>query len=125
MLVEIIFISYSIPANMRPWVYCVGLRTGNADDFNFFWNRYLNEDLASEQVVMLQVAGCTSDEASLNKFLDAIVAGQDLVRPQDFTTALNSAVGRNEYNTLRVFNWLKQNVAQTTNTYVFVFIFCE
>ncbi|KAL0882637.1 hypothetical protein ABMA27_001072 [Loxostege sticticalis] len=99
-----------IPANMRPWVYCTGLRYGTAADFDFFWNRYLQEDLASEQVVMLQNAGCTSDEPSLRKFLDAIVSKEDLVRPQDFTTSLNNAVSKNEYNTLRVFEWLKDNV---------------
>lgn len=107
-----IFFLYSIPANMRPWVYCTGLRYGTAADFDFFWNRYLQEDLASEQVVMLQNAGCTSDEPSLRKFLDAIVSKEDLVRPQDFTTSLNNAVSKNEYNTLRVFEWLKDNVNQ-------------
>lgn len=108
----VFFFLYSIPANMRPWVYCTGLRYGTAADFDFFWNRYLQEDLASEQVVMLQNAGCTSDEPSLRKFLDAIVSKEDLVRPQDFTTSLNNAVSKNEYNTLRVFEWLKDNVNQ-------------
>nr|AEO12690.1 aminopeptidase N1 [Ostrinia nubilalis] len=103
-----------IPANMRPWVYCTGLRFGDAEDFEFFWNRYLQEDLAGEQIVMLQNAGCTRDEASLRKFLDAIVSQQNIVRDQDFTTALNSAVSKNEYNTMRAFAWLKDNVNQTT-----------
>lgn len=99
---------------MRPWVYCTGLRYGDADDFDFFWNRYLQEDLASEEVVMLENSGCTSDEISLRRFLNAIVSNEDLVRPQDFTTALTSAVSKNEYNTLRAFEWLKSNVNQTT-----------
>ncbi|MEE5434573.1 ERAP1-like C-terminal domain-containing protein, partial [Streptococcus pneumoniae] len=46
-----------VPANMRPWVYCVGLREGDGADFDYFWDQYLNEDLASEQVVMIQAAG--------------------------------------------------------------------
>ncbi|CAH0763600.1 unnamed protein product [Diatraea saccharalis] len=103
----------AIPANMRPWVYCVGLREGNAADFDFFWDKYLIEDLASEQVVMLQAAGCTSDQNSLAKFLNAIVDEEEIVRPQDLTTAFNSAVTRNEVNTLRVFEWLKNNVEKT------------
>ncbi|XP_041970736.1 uncharacterized protein LOC121727124 [Aricia agestis] len=102
----------NIPANMRPWVYCSGLRQGDAEDFNFFWDRYLREQLASEIVVMLQAGGCTSDEASLNTFLNAILTNDDIVRPQDYTTALNSAITGNEYNTMRFFEWLKANVNQ-------------
>ncbi|VVD01641.1 unnamed protein product [Leptidea sinapis] len=102
-------LSFSIPANMRPWVYCAGLRQGTAADFNYFWNRYLNEDLAGEIVVMLQAAGCTKDTASLEVFLNAIVDGQDTVRPQDHSTALSSAVTGNEENTLKFRSWLDQN----------------
>lgn len=62
------------------------------------------------------MAGCTTNEVSLEKFLDAIVSGDDAIRPQDFNTALNSAISRNEENTLRAFEWLKKNIEQTNNT---------
>lgn len=104
----------SIPANMRPWVYCVGLREGSDDDFNYFWNRYLAEDLASEKVVMLEAAGCTNSQTSLWRYLDAVVALDDAVRPQDYSTAMNSAVSGNEANTMRMFEWLKTNIATST-----------
>lgn len=97
---------------MRPWVYCSGLRQGNATDFDYFWNRYLNEDLASEIVVMIQAAGCTSDQASLEKFLNAIIDNTNTIRAQDVSTAWNSAVTGNEINTERLFDWLKRNVNQ-------------
>ncbi|KAI8424597.1 hypothetical protein MSG28_003037 [Choristoneura fumiferana] len=105
-----------IPANMRPWVYCTGLRLGSAANFDTFWDRYLAEDLASEKVVMLEAAGCTNNQASLEKYLTAIVSGDDSVRSQDFTAALNSAVSGNEANTMRAFYWLRNNVAQTIET---------
>ncbi|CAH2070916.1 unnamed protein product, partial [Iphiclides podalirius] len=103
-----------IPANMRPWVYCVGLREGNEEDFTYFWNRYLAEDLASEKVVMLEAAGCTSNQASLWRYLDAIVTLDDAVRPQDYNVAINAAVSGNEANTMRAFEWLRNNIARTT-----------
>lgn len=106
----------SIPANMRSWVYCTGLRYGTADDFNFFWTRYLAEDLSNEKVVMLGAAGCTTDQASLERFLNAIVSGNDDIRPQDHSTALSSAITSNEVNVMRSFDWLTRNVAQTTQT---------
>ncbi|CAH0725373.1 unnamed protein product, partial [Brenthis ino] len=102
----------SVPANMRPWVYCSGLRQGNAADFDYFWNRYLNEDLASEIVVMIQAAGCTSDQASLEKFLNAIIDNTNTIRAQDLSTAWSSAVTGNEINAERLFDWLKRNINQ-------------
>lgn len=101
---------------MRPWVYCTGLRHGNAEDFNFFWNRYLQEDLSNEKVVMLQSAGCTTDTASLERFLDVLASGSDDIRPQDYSTAISSAVTSNEVNTMRAFSWLTRNVAQASQT---------
>lgn len=101
---------------MRPWVYCTGLRYGTADDFNYFWNRYLTEDLANEKVVMLGAAGCTTDQTSLERYLSAIVSGNDDIRPQDHSSALSSAITSNEVNTMRAFQWLTNNVAQTTAT---------
>ncbi|CAH0605717.1 unnamed protein product [Chrysodeixis includens] len=107
---------FHIPANHRPWVYCAGLRAGDASDFDVFWARYLAETLASEKVVMVTAAGCTGNEASLRKFLDSIVDDEEDIRPQDYSVALNSAITGNEVNTLRAFEWLKDNIAQTAKT---------
>ncbi|KAJ2952360.1 hypothetical protein O0L34_g4645 [Tuta absoluta] len=103
-----------VPANMRPWVYCEGLRQGNADDWNFFWDQFLQNDLANDQIIMLQNAGCTANQASLERYLDEIVSLNDTVRPQDMATALNSAISGNQGNELIVFEWLKRNINQTT-----------
>ncbi|XP_053604245.1 membrane alanyl aminopeptidase-like [Plodia interpunctella] len=106
-----------LPPNERPWVYCSGLRTGDAEDFNYFWQRYQNESLANEQVVMLQNAGCTSDTPSLERFLDAIVANTDDVRSQDYSTAYSNAVAGNEENTIKVFNWLTNHFEAANNAF--------
>ncbi|XP_014370421.2 membrane alanyl aminopeptidase-like [Papilio machaon] len=102
-----------IPPNMRPWVYCTGLRYGTVDDFQYFWKRYLGENLASEKAVMLEAAGCTNSIVSLWQYLDAIVAMDDAVREQDYNTAMNSAVSGNEANTMWMFEWLQKNVNRT------------
>ncbi|CAH4038205.1 unnamed protein product [Pieris brassicae] len=101
--------------NMRPWVYCNGLRQGTAEDFTFFWNKYLNEQLATEVVVMLTAAGCTKDTTGLETFLSAIINAEEIIRPQDVSTALSSAVTSNEENTMKVFNWLKRNLVQVNS----------
>lgn len=95
---------------MRPWVYCTGLRNGNAADFDALWDKYMEDDLAGEKIVLLETMGCTRDAASLRKYLDHIVSDNDEVRPQDFNTALNSATSGNEENTKIVFDWLQENL---------------
>ncbi|CAK1546277.1 unnamed protein product [Leptosia nina] len=102
----------AIYPNMRSWVYCNGLRQGTAEDFTFFWNKYLNEQLATEVVVMLAAAGCTTDTPSLETFLNAIVDTEEIVRPQDVSTALSSAVTSNDENAMKTFQWLKTNLAK-------------
>ncbi|KAJ8733131.1 hypothetical protein PYW08_001429 [Mythimna loreyi] len=102
-----------IPANMRPWVYCNGLRYGSAEDYDYFWSRYNNTDLANEQVVMIQAAGCTQHQPSLNRLLSNIVSTEEtnfIVRAQDQSTAISSAITSNEYNTMRAFQWLQNNL---------------
>ncbi|CAH0703043.1 unnamed protein product [Spodoptera exigua] len=100
-----------IPPNMRPWVYCGGLRNGNEADFDFFWRRYLDENLSNEKVVMLGAAGCTGNTVALHKFLNVIVSTPSInededIRPQDYSAAISSAVTSNEANTMKVIEWL-------------------
>uniref|UniRef100_A0A2A4J8M6 ERAP1-like C-terminal domain-containing protein n=1 Tax=Heliothis virescens TaxID=7102 RepID=A0A2A4J8M6_HELVI len=101
---------------MRPWVFCTGLRYGDASDFTYLWSRYTSSNVANDQLVMLSAAGCTLNQASLNLFLNTIVSGSDDIRPQDYSSAIASAVRSNEENTMRVFTWLQSNVQQTTTT---------
>lgn len=113
--------SNTVRPNMRPWVYCSGLRQGTADDFNFYWARYLETDHASDQLVMIQAAGCTSDTDSLNNFWNAITAPgadnlPDVIRPQDISSAISSAITGNEENTLRSFAWFQANLERVRNT---------
>lgn len=103
---------------MRPWVYCEGLRSGDASDFDFLWNKYLTEDLAGEQVVLITAAGCTTNTDSLGKFWEAITDTTDdvIIRSQDLSVALNSAIASNEENTLKSFEWIKDNLERVNDT---------
>lgn len=51
--------------NYRTVVYCNGIRHGTADDFQFMWNRYLNVNVAAEQLNILNALGCTQDRSLL------------------------------------------------------------
>nr|AAD31183.1 aminopeptidase N 1 [Lymantria dispar] len=97
----------AVPVDNRNWVYCSGLRQGGVDEFNYLWNRFLTHNVYTEKILLLQNLGCTANAASLNTFLTNIVSENFVVRPQDYTTALNSAVSGNEGNTNIVFTYIR------------------
>nr|AHW57924.1 aminopeptidase N [Mamestra brassicae] len=106
-----------VPVDSRNWVYCNALRRGNAEDFNFLWTRFRNHNVYTEKILLLQTLGCTSDDASLRTFVDAIVQSNNLIRRQDYTTAFNTAVSGNEANTQKVFQYIQQNLAAVIHAF--------
>ncbi|KAJ8727734.1 hypothetical protein PYW07_001853 [Mythimna separata] len=99
-----------VPPDSRNWVYCNALRRGNAEDFNFLWERFLTDNVYTEKILLLQTLGCTSHDASLATLLYAIVLPNNIIRRQDYTTAFNTAVSGNEENTQKAFQFIQQNL---------------
>lgn len=60
-----IFCDCRVPVNVRPVVYCTAITEGNASTWNFMWNRFEAENVAAEQVVILNALGCTKSETVL------------------------------------------------------------
>lgn len=62
-----IFIKFDcrVPVNVRPVVYCTAITEGNVTTWNFMWNRFLTENVAAEQVVILAALGCTKNQTLL------------------------------------------------------------
>lgn len=54
-----------VPPNLRPTVYCTALRHGDGDDFDFLWEKYLEANVAAEQILILNSLGCTKDKNKL------------------------------------------------------------
>nr|QBI71857.1 aminopeptidase N3a [Plutella xylostella] len=99
-----------VDVNNRNWVYCNALRRGDASDFEFLWQRFLDHPVYTEKILLLGTLGCTKDEESLKKFMSAIVTDNLVIRPQDYTTAWNSAVTGNEENTQIAFQFVQGNL---------------
>ncbi|KAI8424594.1 hypothetical protein MSG28_003037 [Choristoneura fumiferana] len=76
-----------IPANMRPWVYCTGLRLGSAANFDTFWDRYLAEDLASEKVqAWLDAERAVIGESAYNTGVAGIASTRNFLAWADVRT---------------------------------------
>nr|AAF99701.1 aminopeptidase-N [Epiphyas postvittana] len=106
-----------VPADSRNWVYCNALREGTADVFTYLRNRFINHNVYTEKILLLQVLGCTPHQTALYQFLNDIVLENEVVRPQDYTVAFNSAVTGNEANTQLVFTWVQNNYALVANAF--------
>nr|AAP37953.1 midgut aminopeptidase N3 [Helicoverpa armigera] len=101
---------HEVPVDSRSWVYCNALRDGGADEFNHLYNRFKGHNVYTEKILILQTLGCTSHSASLTTLLNDIVTPNNIIRPQDYTTAFSTAVSGNEENTLFVLNYIQNNL---------------
>ncbi|XP_050580172.1 putative aminopeptidase-2 isoform X1 [Bombus affinis] len=59
----------TIKPNQRPVAYCMGVKYGTKEDWEFLWNKYSHSNSATEQVVILEALGCTEDAVLLEKYL--------------------------------------------------------
>ncbi|KAL4706800.1 hypothetical protein ACJJTC_018181 [Scirpophaga incertulas] len=105
-----------VPINVRPWIFCNALREGNPNHYQFLYNRYFYHPVNTEQVRVLTLLGCTTDETSLRSFLD-IFNDNYVVRPQDLRNAYYSAVSDNAGNTQIAFRYMQENLKSINQTF--------
>lgn len=58
-----------IPANLKSFVYCVGIRTSDDNVWYTVWNRFLRTDLHTEQELLLSALGCTKTPHLIDKWV--------------------------------------------------------
>lgn len=100
------------------------MRHGNMDDFNVLWNKYKQEQISSEQVLILNALGCATgiplgggddevgrekDEDVLAAVLDAIMSSE--VRLQDKRAAITAAYTNTEANLYIVYEYIRDRYA--------------
>ncbi|XP_045518566.1 membrane alanyl aminopeptidase-like [Pieris brassicae] len=100
-----------VSVNSRNWVYCNGLRaSNNYSDYATMWKRFIEHNVYTEKIVLLQTLGCTPLERALNELLTSLVQDNYEIREQDYTTTFNTALTGNEGNTQIVLNFIKRNL---------------
>ncbi|KAH8382720.1 hypothetical protein KR009_004928 [Drosophila setifemur] len=72
-----------IPSNIRETVYCVSIRHGNEEDWEFLWTRYLKSNVATEKGTILDSLGCTQDVGLLQSYLKLSFEPKKGIRKQD------------------------------------------
>nr|AAL26894.1 aminopeptidase N3 [Lymantria dispar] len=105
-----------VPVNLRRYVYCVGLREGNASDYQFLFSKYEESENTADMVVILRALACTRDEASINDYLRQSM-DNDKIRIHDRTNAWSFALQGNKENLPIVLNFLYENYDEMRTKY--------
>lgn len=80
-----------IPTDLRSVVYCVGIKTGGQDAWEFLWERYKKSNVGNEQNVILSSLGCSREVWILNRYLEWSIDPM-VIRRQDSSTVFYSVV---------------------------------
>lgn len=97
-----------IPANLRSWVYCTGLKRAGKSEWDFLWNQYLETSSGAEKEVLLLALGCISDESILASYLEKSITTDSGIRKQDGSRVFG-AVAQTPSGQRIAFRFLKDN----------------
>lgn len=57
----------SINPNERTTAYCVAMRHGTSEDWEFLWNEYNTSNYAADQAMILNALGCSQNTTILEE----------------------------------------------------------
>ena len=101
---------YSVPVDIRQVVFCTAARHGDVKTYEWLWNRYLAEQMATEQTLLLNAMGCVEDEEVLFKHLDNVFSAA--VRKQDVSSAYSATLAYHDENVDKVYKYFTENHAK-------------
>lgn len=61
------FLTFRVPKNIRPAVYCTAIKFGTSEDWAYLHAAYLNSNVAGEQTVILTALGCSRNATILRR----------------------------------------------------------
>ncbi|GBP46436.1 Membrane alanyl aminopeptidase [Eumeta japonica] len=79
-----------VTPSLRLAVYCSGLRHGDADDYEFVWDRMLTTNVVNEIYIIQSALGCTKVQDKLLSYLASVMVEDSPIRSQDFTVPFTS-----------------------------------
>ncbi|KAL0271368.1 UNVERIFIED_CONTAM: hypothetical protein PYX00_008477 [Menopon gallinae] len=82
-----------IPSSIRGVVYCSAIANGGAKDWQFLWNRYLNNIEVSDKKAIINGLGCSRNTRTLRKYLDWSLNESSGIRKQDTVHVFKSVAG--------------------------------
>ncbi|XP_013142058.1 PREDICTED: aminopeptidase N-like [Papilio polytes] len=90
--------SQRLNPDVQTTVFCSGLRGGDVNNFNFLWNQYLASTDSSEQSILLNALGCTSNAERRDFYLNQVISPTSAVRDQDRHSVIVSVINSSPQN---------------------------
>jgi len=78
-----------VNVNMKTSVYCNAIASGDAEEWDFAWDRYQNSNVASEKSNLLAGLACTDQVWLLNRYLNKSLTEGSGVRKADGRTVIS------------------------------------
>ncbi|XP_011706295.1 PREDICTED: aminopeptidase N-like [Wasmannia auropunctata] len=100
----------TIPGNFKSFVYCVGIRAGDDNDWHTVWNRFLRTDLHAEQELLLSALGCTKTPRLIDRYLNTSITYGLELRKQYRMTIVNAILNGNLENVNYVIDFIRNNL---------------
>jgi aminopeptidase N len=97
-----------IDANLREVVYSTAIRQGGEEEWEFLWQRFLEETVDSERLKLIYTLGVSKNETSILKYLNETLYVGENVRLQDVVYIYRS-IGAYAPGRRFQFDWLKSN----------------
>ncbi|XP_070495806.1 membrane alanyl aminopeptidase [Chironomus tepperi] len=97
-----------VPKDHRGVVYCNAIRYGGDEEFNFLFEKLLVENVAAEQLNIMNGLACSRNETNIKRLLGRLIRTGD-IRIQDRNTVINGVLNGNPEGIDYMFNFITNN----------------
>lgn len=98
----------TIQSSLRSLVYCIAIRDGTYEDFQFLWSRLGLEQDTIETSNLLFGLACTTDRSRIIWFLNQHLKDKSVIREQDLTDSIAN-VASTSHGYQIVWVWFQEN----------------
>ncbi|XP_076823238.1 aminopeptidase N-like [Clavelina lepadiformis] len=95
-----------ISSNLRSTVYCSGISNGDSNDWDFLWQKYLNESNSQEKAALEYGLTCVRTPWIIQRLLEFTI-NDDYVKKQD-ATGIFQDLCRNEYARDQTWDFIRK-----------------
>ncbi|KAK9711566.1 ERAP1-like C-terminal domain [Popillia japonica] len=106
----------SISPNLQRALTCTGLRIAEQSDWDFIFDRYVNEPEALKNIDLLLALGCSENIEILDRFLDRILDSNSDLRSEHRIIALSSICYSGKFGRdYLIYNYITNNWTKVTS----------
>ena len=59
--------SYTVPTNQQNFVYCIAIKYGSLEDWDFLWKKFEESDSAVHRMTILSGLACSQNSTNLRR----------------------------------------------------------